>query len=53
MTSNCIINGGFVTQPFILKTGACQGDPILAYLFIITLDVLFALIKNKIYVEVL
>ena len=51
MTCNCIINGGFATQSFILKTGACQGDPILAYLFTTTLEVLFALIKNKVDVE--
>ena len=51
MSSNCIINRGFVTQSFILKTGSCQGDPLLAYLFIITLEVLFALIKNKVDLE--
>ena len=43
-----IINGGFATQYFTLKRGARQGDPISAYLFIIALEVLFALIKNKV-----
>ena len=44
---SCVINGGFVTQYFTLKKGARQGDPISAYLFIITLEVLFTLIKSK------
>ena len=44
----CYINGGFATQYFALKRGARQGDPISAHLFIITFEVLFALIKNKV-----
>ena len=41
---SCFINGGFATQYFTLKRGARQGDPVSAYLFIIALEVLFALI---------
>ena len=48
---SCIINGGFATQYFTLKRGARQGDPISAYLFIISLEVLSALIKNKIDIK--
>ena len=47
MISNPVINGGFATQYFTLKKGARQGDPISAYLFIITLEVVFTLIKSK------
>ena len=48
---SCVINGGFATQYFTLKRGARQGDPISAYLFIIALEVLFALIKNKVDIK--
>ena len=44
---SCVINGGFATQYFNLDEGARQCDPILAYLFILALDVLFELIKNN------
>ena len=47
MISNPVINGGFSIQYFTLKKGARQGDPISADLFIITLDVVFTLIKSK------
>ena len=42
-----VINGGFATQYFILKKGAHERDPISAYLVIISLEVLFTLIKSK------
>ena len=44
---SCVINGGFTTRYFNLVKGARQEDPILAYLFILALDVLFELIKNN------
>ena len=48
---SCVINGGFATQYFTRKRGACPGDPISACLFIIALEVLFALIKNEVNIE--
>ena len=42
-----MINEGNTTQYFNLEKGALQGDPISAYLFIMTLEVLFILIKNN------
>ena len=48
---SCVINGGFATRYFTLKGGACQGDPVSSYFFIIALEVLFALIKNKVNIK--
>ena len=48
---SCAINGGNTTQHFNLEKGACQGDPILAYFFIMALEVLFTLIKNNSCIE--
>ena len=42
---SCVINGGKTTPYFKLERGTRQGDPISAYLFIITLEVPFSLIK--------
>ena len=44
---SCEINSVKTTQCFQLNTGACQGDPISAYLFILVMKVLFTLIKNN------
>ena len=42
---SCVINGSKTTPFFKLERGTKQGDPILAYLFIIALEVVFPLIK--------
>ena len=44
---SCIINGDFTTRYFNLEKGACQGNPISAYLFILALEVIFELVKNN------
>ena len=44
---SCVINGRFATQYFTLYEDARQGNHILAYLFIIALEVLFTLINSK------
>ena len=31
---SCVINGGTTTKHFSLVRGACQGDPVSAFLFI-------------------
>ena len=43
----CVLNGGTTTLYFKLEKGARQRDLISLYLFIITLEVLFALIKSQ------
>ena len=40
-----VINGGKATLHFKLERGTRQGDPVLTYLFIIALEVVFSLIK--------
>ena len=42
----CVRNGGFSIKYFNLEEGACQGDPVYAYLFILALNILFLPIKN-------
>ena len=44
---SCIINGEKTTKYFKLKKGTRQGDSISAYLFILVLEVLFAVIKSN------
>ena len=44
---SCVINGGITTKYFKLNRGACQGDLISAYLFILALEILFMLIKEN------
>ena len=47
LTQKGIINGAFKTLYFNLQKGPRQGYPILAYLFMLALDVLFELVKNN------
>ena len=42
-----VSNSGVTTNYFKLNGGARQGDPILAYLFILALEILFILIKEN------
>ena len=42
----CLVNGGTTTQHVDLGRGACHGDPVSAYLFILVLEILFLLIKK-------
>ena len=44
---SCVINGRTTTKYLKLNRGARQGDPILAYLFILALEILFLLIKEN------
>ena len=43
----CIINGGKTSKYFRLKKGRRQGDPTSAYLFILVLEVVFAVTKSN------
>ena len=43
---SCVINGSSTTY-FKLEKGARQVDPISAYLFIIALEIIFAMIKSN------
>ena len=44
---SCIINVSNTTQYFHLERGACQGDPISTYIFILALEVLPFLVRNN------
>ena len=46
-----VINRGATTKYFSLGTGARQGDPILAFLFVLALEILFSQIKSKNEIE--
>ena len=48
---SCVINGGTTTKYFKLNRGACQGDPISAYLFILAFEILFLLIKENPHIK--
>ena len=40
------LNGVFTKKYFNLEKGACQGDPISAYLLSLALEIIFLLIKK-------
>ena len=44
---SCVINGGITTQYFHVERGACHGDPISPYIFILALEVLSFLVRNN------
>ena len=48
---SCVISGGTTRKYYSLGRGACQGDPISAFLFILALEILFILIKLKPEIE--
>ena len=48
---SCVINGGTTTKYFKLNRGACQGDPISAYLFILAFEIIFLLIKENPHIK--
>ena len=48
---SCVINEGVTTIYFSLGRGACEGDPISAFLSILALDILFFLKKLKHEIE--
>ena len=43
----CVKNGGITSKYFKLEKAVRQGDLVSAYLFILCLEILFILIKNK------
>ena len=48
---SCILNGGITTKFFSLDKGARQGDQILAFFFILALEVSFVFIKSNNYIK--
>ena len=48
---SCVLNGGHSTGYFPLQRGVRQGDPISAYLFIITIEVFFNMVRNNPKIE--
>ena len=44
---SCLINGGKTTGYFPLQRGTQQGNPILAYLFILVLEIVFIFVKES------
>ena len=44
---SCVLNGGTTSKYFLLQRGARQGDPIAAYLFIISLEIFFIMARSN------
>ena len=45
-SESCVLNGGKTSKYFTLHRGAGQGDPIAAYLFILTLEIFFIMLRE-------
>ena len=43
----CVIDSRITTEYFKVNRGACQGDAVSAFLFILALQILFHLIKEN------
>ena len=50
---SCVINGGNTIPYFNLEEGTRQGDPVSAYLFIVTIEVFFVFIKSNENIKVI
>ena len=50
---SCVINGGNIIPYFNLEEGTRQGDPVSAYLFIVTIEVFFVFIKSNENIKVI
>ena len=46
-SESCILNGGKTSKYFPLLRGARQGDPIAAYLFILTIEIFFIMLREE------
>ena len=44
---SCVMNNGFSTGYFPVKRGTRQGDPLAAYIFILTIEVLSLIVQNN------
>ena len=44
---SCVMNNGHSTGYFALKRGSRQGDPLSAFLFLLTIEVLFIMIRSE------
>ena len=45
---SCVMNNGHSTSYFNLERGTRQGDPITAFLFALTIEVLFIMVRSNV-----
>ena len=48
---SCVMNNGHSTGYFALKLGSKQGDPLSAFLFLLTIEVLFIMIRSNVNIK--